>query len=123
EDLYRRASIYWHAAGWGIDPEQKPAEVEHFGITIAEAMGRGAVPVVLDAGGMPEVVEDGVSGMVWDSLDGLGAKTRELAADPRLRERMAAAARERSLRFSRPEFARRIVAVARPYVEQLAAVG
>jgi glycosyltransferase involved in cell wall biosynthesis len=123
EDLYRRAAIYWHASGFGVDPERHPAEVEHFGITIAEAMGRGAVPVVLDAGGMPEVVEDGVSGYLWSDLEQLRSRTRDLAADAGLRRRLAEAGWERSRRFSRPEFARRIVDVARPLIEELVAIG
>ena len=35
-DLYRRASIYWHAAGFGADLEADPEAAEHFGMTTAE---------------------------------------------------------------------------------------
>ncbi len=46
-DLYARASIFWHAAGLGEDAEDDPNRMEHFGISIVEAMSAGAVPVVL----------------------------------------------------------------------------
>ena len=46
-DLYGRASIFWHAAGLGEDPDRHPDRFEHFGITTVEAMSAGAVPVVI----------------------------------------------------------------------------
>src|SRR5207248_958897 len=63
--LYDQASLYWHAAGYGIDEEAHPEALEHFGMSTAEAMGRGAVPVVIARGGQLEVVRDGVDGRTW----------------------------------------------------------
>ena len=97
--LYGRASIYWHAAGFR-NPEGIPDLYEHFGMTTVEAMSAGCVPLVFDAGGQPEIVEHGVSGFVWRSLDELGDLTRRLVADPALLNRMSAAARIRAGRFS-----------------------
>ncbi len=121
QGLYRRASVYWHAAGYGADAETGPAELEHFGMTTAEAMAYGAVPVVIGRGGQPEVVEDGVSGYLWVEIEQLVARTAELMADAGLRLRMGAAARERSRRFSRAEFRRRFTEVVRPLVDELEA--
>ena len=39
-----------------------PASVEHFGISIVEAMSRGAIPVVTAAGGPSEIVIHNVTG-------------------------------------------------------------
>lgn len=121
QDLYQRASIYWHAAGFGADAARRPAELEHFGMTTAEAMGHGTVPVAIGCGGQPEVVQDGVTGYLWQTPTELKSRTAELMDDPSLRRRMGAAARQASLRFSRAEFSRRMASVLRPLVVELAA--
>jgi len=121
QELYDRASIYWHAAGYGVDQEQSPAELEHFGMTTAEAMAHSAVPVVIAAGGQLEVVEDGVSGFHWRTPAELQEATLRLAGDPALWRRMALAARERARRYSRPEFKRRMRESLQPLVAELRA--
>jgi len=77
--LYRRASIYWHATGYGTSPELQPRWQEHFGMTTVEAMSAGAVPVVIDSGGQRETVEHQVTGFRWKSLDELSESTLFLA--------------------------------------------
>jgi glycosyltransferase involved in cell wall biosynthesis len=60
------------------------------------------VPVVAtDAGGLPEVVEHGVTGLVVPRGDStaLAGAIASLLEDPALRERMGKAGRERALRF------------------------
>ena len=114
EDLYRRASIYWHAAGYGADAESQPAALEHFGMTTAEAMGHGAVPVAIGRGGQPEVVQEGETGYLWESVPTLKQRTAELMADPELRRKMGEAARRASSRYSRHEFKRRMSDLLRP---------
>ena len=42
---------------------------EGFGLPPLEAMAVGTVPIVSALGGLPEVVEDGVSGVVMDTTD------------------------------------------------------
>lgn len=121
--LYRRASIYWHAAGFGVDGEARPADLEHFGMTTVEAMGRGAVPVVIRAGGQTEIVAEGRDGYLWSTLDDLTARTTELMAAPELRRRVGEAARSRSLEFSPAVFRERLVAALRPHVAALEGEG
>jgi glycosyltransferase involved in cell wall biosynthesis len=43
QSLYSKSSIYWHAAGYGVDPQVHPENTEHFGIVIVEAMSAGLV--------------------------------------------------------------------------------
>jgi glycosyltransferase involved in cell wall biosynthesis len=117
--LYRRASIYWHAAGYGVDGDARPAEIEHFGMTTAEAMGNGVVPVVLARGGQIEVVEDGVTGYLWDDLSLLRARTIELMEDAELRRSLGRAARQASFRFTGREFRRQMAAAVEPLVREL----
>jgi glycosyltransferase involved in cell wall biosynthesis len=115
--LYSEAAIYWHAAGYGA--EEEPEAAEHFGITTAEAMGHGAVPVVIARGGQPELVGDGEAGYLWDQLDVLKSRTLELVDDAGLRRRLGAAARRRSLDWSRPNFKRRMVSALAPVIGRL----
>lgn len=102
--LYERASIFWHAAGYGEDQNTRPIFVEHFGISTVEAMAAGCVPVVINKGGQPEIVEHGVNGFVWETLDELRDYTTRLINDDALRAKMAEAARKRSQVFSREVF-------------------
>lgn len=103
--LYERASIFWHAAGYGEDERTRPIFVEHFGISTVEAMAAGCVPVVINKGGQREIVEHGVNGFLWDTLEELKTYTGLLMNDDQLRERMGEAARERAKIFSREAFA------------------
>jgi glycosyltransferase involved in cell wall biosynthesis len=104
-DLYSRASIYWHATGLGEDPGSQPDRFEHFGITTAEAMSAGAVPVVIRAAGQREVVEHGVSGLTWEPLVQLVCFTEDLIGDPDRLATMSHAAEERAKRYGMPAFA------------------
>ncbi|HVG00262.1 MAG TPA: glycosyltransferase family 4 protein [Chloroflexia bacterium] len=78
--LYRRASVFWHATGYGTDGRAYPEAMEHFGIVTVEAMSAGCVPVVIARGGQPEIVQHGVSGFLWSTLDELKALTLQYAA-------------------------------------------
>jgi glycosyltransferase involved in cell wall biosynthesis len=109
QELYRQASVYWHAAGFGVDAERHPEALEHFGMTTAEAMAHGAVPVAIGRGGQPEVVRSGQDGYLWQEPGELEARTLELAHQPRLRQRLGEAARETSKRFSKERFATSMV--------------
>lgn len=117
-ELYRRAALYWHAAGYGADPEGSPEALEHFGMATAEAMGAGAVPIVFGAGGQLEVVDDGVTGLVWTTPGELGEKTLELAGGGARRRAIARAARQAAGRFSPERFRRELVAQAAPLIEE-----
>lgn len=88
-DLYSKAKIYWHASGFGENLEEHPEFAEHFGISTVEAMGGGAVPVVINEGGQKEIVEDNVSGFLWDTLDQLAQKTLYLIREEKILETMS----------------------------------
>lgn len=102
--LYRRAAIYWHATGYGFDPDKYPSKQEHFGISTVEAMSAGAVPVVYASGGQREIVTDEVDGYWWTEIDRLVDQTRRLANDVALRAELGHQAAISSKRFSREIF-------------------
>jgi GT2 family glycosyltransferase/glycosyltransferase involved in cell wall biosynthesis len=54
--LYERSAVLVHAAGFGVDPEEFPEALEHFGITPVEAASFGCIPVAYDQGGPHEVL-------------------------------------------------------------------
>ena len=109
--LYRRASIYWHATGFGMPPDRHPGKQEHFGITTVEAMSAGAVPVVINTGGQRESVVHGGCGFLWDDLVELESYTCRLADDPLLMASLRDRAVERSVKFRRTAFADRVEAI------------
>jgi N-acetyl-alpha-D-glucosaminyl L-malate synthase BshA len=80
-----------------------PSEYESFGLSALEAMACGVVPVVTRAGGLPEVVRDGVDGVLVDEgdLPSLGGHVLALLRDvPRLERLGAAAGASARERFS-----------------------
>jgi glycosyltransferase involved in cell wall biosynthesis len=105
--LYQEAKIFWHAAGYPHDPNLLPHVMEHFGIVTVEAMSAGCVPVVINKGGQPEIVEHGVSGFLWSTLEELRGYTCLLAKDDKLRNRMAAAAVEKARLYTKDRFIQR----------------
>lgn len=101
---YSRAKIYWHAAGYGEDLLIHPERAEHFGISTVEAMTAGAVPIVINAGGQGEIVQDGESGYLWSSLEELRDKTLLIVKDDKLFINISKQAMARSKKFSKERF-------------------
>lgn len=113
-ELTATAQIFWHATGYGEDEQQTPERMEHFGITTVEAMAAGCVPVVIARGGQVEIVEQNVSGLLWQTLPELQAQTRALIEDPLLCARLAAGARQRSRIFGMQRFKADLLALIEP---------
>jgi glycosyltransferase involved in cell wall biosynthesis len=88
---------YYRAAAVSVIPSLE----EGFGIPAAEAMGCEVAVVASDAGGLPEVVEHGVTGLVVARGDAgaLAQAIGSLLADPDRRRAMGQAGRERALRL------------------------
>lgn len=106
--LYSKAKIYWHASGFGENLETYPEKAEHFGISTVEAMSAGAVPIVINAGGQKEIVEDGKSGFLWGTEKELIEKTEELMKNDVLLKEMSEDAIKRSKRFTGDRFCKEL---------------
>lgn len=104
QKLYSQAKIYWHAAGYQIDENLHPQLTEHFGISVVEAMASAAVPLVTARGGLPEIVQDGVSGYLWDNLSTLVSQTQKLLDSPSLVTKISQESVKTAQNFSKDHF-------------------
>lgn len=107
-EFYNKAKIYWHASGYGENLDRYPELAEHFGISTVEAMGVGVVPVVINAGGQKEIIENGKTGYLWNTLDELKDYTNKLISDKDVWTRMSSIAKIRSNDFSKENFCREL---------------
>jgi glycosyltransferase involved in cell wall biosynthesis len=104
QEYYRKAKIYWHATGFGEDLNNHPEYAEHFGIATVEAMSYGTVPVVINAGGQPEIVDEGKNGLLWNTEEELLKKTNELIENKNEWEIFSLAAKEKAKEFTKEKF-------------------
>lgn len=77
------------------------SERETFGLVLLEAMRSGVAVVGTNAGGVPEIIEHGQSGLLFDpgSATSLAERLQFLAENPEERRRIAAAGRARADRL------------------------
>jgi glycosyltransferase involved in cell wall biosynthesis len=107
-NLYGKAKIFWSAVGYGVNEEKEPEKVEHFGITVVEAMAAEAIPVAFQAGGYREIIIDGENGLLWNKLPQLTGKSLKLISDKTSFRKLAESAKERAKTFGYEVFNREI---------------
>ena len=105
---YGKASIYWHAAGFGVDPKKNPEKVEHFGIATAEAMMAGCVPIVHGKGGQIEVTGEKLKDWWWMNQDECVEKTLKAITRKKLRKTYQELAQKQAKIFSRDIFEKKL---------------
>ena len=73
-------------------------EMETFGLVLIEAMHNGVAVVGSDAGGVPEIIEDGVSGLLFEpgNSGDLAEQLERYCRDSDLRRRLGAAGKARA---------------------------
>ncbi len=104
KELYGSARFFWSAAGIGVNEKKEPKRVEHFGITLVEAMASGCVPIVYKAGGYKEIIRDGVNGYLWSTTARLTQITRKLVANEKLVKNISTLAKKDASKYSYEEF-------------------
>jgi N-acetyl-alpha-D-glucosaminyl L-malate synthase BshA len=79
-----------------------PSQTESFGLAALEAMACGAPVVASRAGGLPEVIDDGINGILEPvgSVEAMGRRAVELLRDPERHATMRAAAVAKAEQFS-----------------------
>jgi glycosyltransferase involved in cell wall biosynthesis len=102
-----------NTAEWmrAIDVFVLPSLSEALSNSLLEAMGCGCCPIASDVGGNPELVEHGVTGLLFPAGDAeaLAAQLRTVLEDTGLRRRLAAAAERRAhTEFARERAVRRM---------------
>lgn len=93
-----------------IDILLMPSRSEGFGLTAIEGMARGCVPVVSNIGGLPEVIEDGISGLLHtsESVEDMAAKIESVINNPKLFEQLSLGAYNRAHAFSKEKYNKQI---------------
>lgn len=107
QNLYGKAKIFWSASGFGVSEKEEPEKVEHFGITIVEAMAAGCIPMAIDKGGPKEIIKDGETGFLWFTQEELVQQTLQLIQDPAIIKRLAQNVIKLSQRFDKIIFCRK----------------
>ena len=113
-DRDRLPELIWHS-----DVFVLPSRMEAFGVAVLEALAAGAPVVATDVGGIPEIVRDGVDGLLVPADDpvALAGAIRKVVSDEPLKRRLAEAAPPRAEAFS---VARMIASLRKLYLELLA---
>jgi len=105
KSLYQESTLFWHLCGLTHDD---PAEIEHFGMTIVEAMQNKMVPIVYDGGGPREIVDNGVNGFRVQSKAELIECSIRLIRDQKLIQKLSEDAQKKAQTFSRIKFEERV---------------
>lgn len=97
----------------GLDVLWHPARAEGLGTSVIDAMALGVPPVAFAVGGLLEVIEPGISGLLCGAGDiaAFAVAATSLIEDTGLRARLAAGARTRAKSFDAAEMTRGTEAV------------
>jgi glycosyltransferase involved in cell wall biosynthesis len=69
EEAMKVSSVFWDMTGIKTYEQVDPASIEHFGMSVVEAMSAGLIPVVLNTGGTVEIVDASCGFRGMEELD------------------------------------------------------
>jgi len=109
--LYSKSKMFWTASGYGIDEKKHPEKVEHFGMTVVEAMAAGCIVFAHNSGGHRESIQDGVNGFLWKDIRQLISKTIKVTSERKVSS-ISKKARQRSRDYSFEKFRKKVTKLA-----------
>ncbi len=109
EKLLGEARYYWHATGFEVDEVTHPMQVEHFGMSVAEGMMAGCLPLVVPKGGSKEVLGSQLIEICgWQSIDDLIERMQTFENDRQLRQESLDLCQKQVKQFGQKSFAQRV---------------
>lgn len=108
QDVFGKSKIFWSGAGFGEDEIKNPEKVEHFGITLVEAMSAGCVPIAYGAGGYKEIIDNGKNGYLWQNGKELIDITKRIVSESGALKRLSNEAIKSSKKYGYEEFKKQI---------------
>ena len=99
-ELLKTSHIFISATGFNIDETTEPNNLEHYGISVVEAMSLGCVPVVIGKGGHLETVDHNVNGFHWEALDELEAILINLVSNQKTINKLSERSIQKSKKYS-----------------------
>lgn len=108
KNIFGQSKIFWSGAGFNEDETKKPEKVEHFGITLVESMSAGCVPVVYNAGGYKEIIDNGKNGFLWQNGKELIDITKKLIKESGVLGKISKEAVQTSKKYGYEEFKRKV---------------
>jgi O-antigen biosynthesis protein len=103
--LYERSAVLVHATGFGVEAEEFPERLEHWGITPIEAASFGCIPVVYGRGGPREVVEVLGCDTAFFTVEQCAQIVSDLLHDPLASTALSAHIRESCQAYSAESYA------------------
>ena len=79
---------------------KSPGRLEHYGISVIEAMSYGCIPLVIGNGGPKETVDNNINGVHWKSKKELVSAIAFLIKNEDLRKKMSQSTFLKSQNFS-----------------------
>jgi len=110
------STYFWSGTGLGVNQLFYPQKLEHFGISVVEAMSASCLPLVFNGGGHLETVTHGVSGFHFNSGSELISRHNNLTRDPDLVLKIQNEAKASSKRYSIDIFESSLRAILNNYV-------
>lgn len=102
--LLSQSSFFISACGYEINEQLEPEFVEHYGISVVEAMMYGCIPLVIGKGGHLETVDHSENGFHWYTREELLVYINRLLENSVLRNELVVQSKSKSEKYSMVRF-------------------